>query len=66
MLTDAGALALALVALQLARRPPRGGYTYGLHRAEILSAQANGITLLLLAAWLGVRGGDPADRAGRG
>jgi len=53
MLTDAGALALALVALRLASRPPRGGFTYGLRRAEILSAQANGITLLLLAAWLG-------------
>jgi cobalt-zinc-cadmium efflux system protein len=52
MLSDAGALALALVALRLAKRPPRGGYTYGLKRAEILSAQANGITLLLLAAWL--------------
>lgn len=53
MLTDAAALALALVALRLAQRPPRGGYTYGLKRAEILSAQANGITLLVLAAWLG-------------
>lgn len=53
MLTDAAALALALIALQLAKRPPSGGYTYGLKRAEILSAQANGITLLLLAAWLG-------------
>jgi len=52
MLTDAGALALALVALRLASRPPRGGYTYGLKRTEILSAQANGITLLLLAVWL--------------
>jgi cobalt-zinc-cadmium efflux system protein len=52
MLTDAGALALAVVALQLSRRPPRGGYTYGLRRAEILSAQANGITLLLLGGWL--------------
>jgi cobalt-zinc-cadmium efflux system protein len=52
MLTDAGALALALVALRLASRPPKGGFTYGLRRAEILSAQANGITLLLLAAWL--------------
>src|SRR5262245_48620441 len=52
MLSDAGALALALVALRLAARPPRGGFTYGLRRAEILSAQANGITLLLLAAWL--------------
>jgi cobalt-zinc-cadmium efflux system protein len=52
MLTDAGALALALVALRLASRPPRGGFTYGLRRAEILSAQANGITLLLLSGWL--------------
>jgi cobalt-zinc-cadmium efflux system protein len=53
MLTDAGALALSLVAIRLASRPPRGGYTYGLKRAEILSAQANGITLLVLAGWLG-------------
>lgn len=51
MLTDAAAIALALVAIRLAARPARGGYTYGLKRAEILSAQANGITLLLLAAW---------------
>jgi cobalt-zinc-cadmium efflux system protein len=52
MLTDVVAIALALVAMHLAARPPRGGFTYGLRRAEILSAQANGITLLLLAAWL--------------
>ncbi len=51
MLTDAAAIALALVAIRLAARPAQGGYTYGLQRAEILSAQANGITLLLLAAW---------------
>ena len=51
MLTDAAAIALALVAIRLAARPVSGGYTYGLKRAEILSAQANGITLLLLAAW---------------
>jgi cobalt-zinc-cadmium efflux system protein len=52
MLTDAGALGLALVTMRLAARPPRGGFTYGLRRAEILSAQGNGLTLLLLAAWL--------------
>jgi cobalt-zinc-cadmium efflux system protein len=50
MLTDAAAIALALFAGHLAKRPPRGGYTYGLRRAEILSAQANGATLLALAA----------------
>jgi cobalt-zinc-cadmium efflux system protein len=52
MLTDAGALVLALVAMRLAARPARGDYTFGLKRAEILSAQANGITLLVLSAWL--------------
>ena len=50
MLTDAGALALALLALRLARRPPKGGFTFGLRRAEILSAQLNGATLVALAA----------------
>lgn len=50
MLTDAAAIGLALFAGRLATRPPRGGFTYGLRRAEILSAQANGATLLALAA----------------
>ncbi len=54
MLTDAGAIVLALVAMRLAARPPKGGYTFGLKRAEILSAQANGLTMLILAAWLGI------------
>ena len=53
MLTDAAAIGLALVTARVAARPARGGYTYGLRRLEILSAQANGITLVLLAAWLG-------------
>jgi cobalt-zinc-cadmium efflux system protein len=39
--------------MRLAARPARGGYTYGLKRTEILSAQANGITLLVLSGWLG-------------
>ena len=51
MLTDAAAIGLALVAMRLAARPAKGAYTYGLKRAEILSAQANGITLLLLVAY---------------
>ncbi|MGW1339672.1 cation diffusion facilitator family transporter [Kribbella sp. NPDC002412] len=51
MLTDAIAIVLALIAIRLAARPPAGGFTFGLKRVEILSAQANGITLLLLAAY---------------
>ncbi|HSO97824.1 MAG TPA: cation diffusion facilitator family transporter [Solirubrobacteraceae bacterium] len=50
MLTDAAALALSLVAARMATRPAGGAMTYGLGRAEILSAQANGLTLLVLAA----------------
>jgi cobalt-zinc-cadmium efflux system protein len=52
MLTDAASIALVLITARLAARPPTGGYTYGLKRTEIMSAQANGITLVLLAAWL--------------
>ena len=48
MLTDAGAIALALFAIRLTRRPPEGSYTFGLKRAEVLSAQLNGLTLLVL------------------
>src|SRR5436309_5933348 len=49
MLTDAGAIALSLVAIRLAARPAKGAMTFGLRRVEILSAQANGVTLLVLA-----------------
>jgi cobalt-zinc-cadmium efflux system protein len=52
MLTDAASVALVLITMRLAVRPPGGRYTYGLKRTEILSAQANGITLLVLSVWL--------------
>jgi cobalt-zinc-cadmium efflux system protein len=52
MLTDAAALALALFALRISQRPARGAMTYGFGRVEILSAQANGITLVLLGLWI--------------
>jgi cobalt-zinc-cadmium efflux system protein len=54
MLTDAASLALALLAARLAARPPTGRFTFGLGRAEILSAQVNGAALLVLAGVLGV------------
>jgi cobalt-zinc-cadmium efflux system protein len=50
MLTDAAAIGLSLVAARLAVRPAKGALTYGFKRVEILSAQANGVTLLILAA----------------
>ncbi len=68
MLTDAGALALALVAMRLAARPAGGAYTYGLRRVEILSAQVNGLTLAVLVVVFVVEGVrrllDPPDVPG--
>jgi cobalt-zinc-cadmium efflux system protein len=68
MLTDAGALALALVVIRLAARPAGGNLTFGLKRAEILSAQANGFTLLVLALLIVYEGIrrllDPPEPAG--
>jgi cobalt-zinc-cadmium efflux system protein len=68
MLTDAGAIGLALVAASLAARPPSRKFTFGLGRAEILAAQANGATLLVLAGVLALesvrRLFDPPDVEG--
>jgi cobalt-zinc-cadmium efflux system protein len=68
LLTDAGALAVAILASRFSRRPARGAYTYGFTRIDAVSAQANGITLLLLAAWFTVaavrRLFDPPDVPG--
>jgi cobalt-zinc-cadmium efflux system protein len=52
MLTDAAALGFALVASTMAARPAAGRWTFGYSRLEILAAQANGITLGLLALWI--------------
>lgn len=49
MLTDAGALALSLVILRYVQRPGGEALTYGRRRAEVLSGQANGAVLLVLA-----------------
>ena len=49
MLSDVGAIGGALWAMALAARPPAGKWTFGWKRAEILSAAANGITLLVVA-----------------
>jgi cobalt-zinc-cadmium efflux system protein len=68
MLTDAGALVLALIVIRLVQRPAGGHLTYGMRRAEVLSGQANGAVLLVLgvlviyeAIWRLIR---PPDVAG--
>lgn len=61
MLTDAGALGLALFAIRYAERAATPRKTYGYLRAEILAALANAVALLLMSfyilyeAWLRFR-----------
>ena len=50
MVTDIAALGASLWALRLATRPTTETLTFGLHRAEVLSAAVNGITLVVVAA----------------
>src|ERR1700735_2800100 len=49
MLTDAASIGLVLITMRLAARPPGGRYTYGLKRAEILSALTHGSALVVVA-----------------
>jgi cobalt-zinc-cadmium efflux system protein len=52
LVTDAIALGLAVAAAWVAAKPPRGRYTFGYKRAEILAAQVNGLVLGGLAVWI--------------
>lgn len=69
MFTDVAALALSLLAMALAARPPTPRRTFGLVRLEIVAALVNGATLLLMAglivleAWRRLR--EPAAIDGR-
>jgi cobalt-zinc-cadmium efflux system protein len=52
MLSDAGALAVALLAARLATRPPDSRQTMGYQRAEVLGAGLNAGALVVLAIWI--------------
>ncbi len=56
LLTDIGALVMALVAFWIARRPASRSRTYGYQRAEIIAALANGLTLWAVAAYIAYNG----------
>ena len=51
VLTDGVGIALALAAVILATRSRRPERTFGLYRLEVLSALANAVLLLAVAAW---------------
>ncbi|MGE0241457.1 MAG: cation diffusion facilitator family transporter [Parvibaculaceae bacterium] len=52
MLTDAGGLALALIAIRFAEKPATPQKTYGYVRMEVLSALTNAVVLLLLTLYI--------------
>ena len=52
MLADVAALALSLIAMRLALRPPSAERTFGYVRMEILAALVNGATLLVISGWI--------------
>lgn len=52
MLTDAGSLALAWLGFKLAERPADPARSFGWARFKVLAAFVNGLTLILLAAWI--------------
>jgi cobalt-zinc-cadmium efflux system protein len=70
ILSDVGAIALALFATAMAARPAKGRRTFGYHRTEILAALVNGIVLVAVAVvvFIGaaMRLGNPSDVDGLG
>lgn len=68
LLTDAGALAAALIAAVLAARPASMRRTYGFGRVEVLVAGLNALALVLVVGWVVIEGigrlADPAEVPG--
>jgi cobalt-zinc-cadmium efflux system protein len=54
LLSDVGAIGLALFAASLAARPAGGRMTFGYQRSEILAALSNGLLLVVVAIAVGV------------
>jgi cobalt-zinc-cadmium efflux system protein len=52
VVTDVIAIGLSLFAVTLASRTHAGRMTFGYHRAEVLAALANGLSLAILSIWI--------------
>jgi len=70
LLSDVGAIVLALIAARLASLPARGQRTFGYQRSEVLAALVNGLLLVAVSigiAWAAIgRLSDPPAIAGAG
>lgn len=65
MVSDVGALIVALIAIKIASKKPSTGYTFGLRRAPVLGGLINGISLVVIVVLIGLeaveRFEDPPD-----
>lgn len=70
VLSDAGAIALALFAAHLAAKPAAGRRTFGYQRSEVLVALVNGLTLVAISIAIAIaafgRFSDPPEIEGWG
>ena len=51
MVSDVGALTVALIALRLRHHKPNDGYTFGLRRAPVLGGLINAVALVAIAVY---------------
>jgi len=70
LLSDAGSIVLALIAVRLATLPAAGRRTFGYQRSEVLAALVNGLLLVVVSIAIAVaaigRFGDPPEIDGWG
>lgn len=70
VLSDAGALAVALIAVRLASLPATDRRTFGFQRSEVLAALVNGLALVVISVLIVIaaigRFGDPPEIDGAG
>jgi cobalt-zinc-cadmium efflux system protein len=70
VLSDAGAIVLALIAVRLAALPASGRRTFGYQRSEVLAALVNGLALVVISVLIAIaavgRFADPPEIDGAG
>lgn len=52
VLSDVLALGMTWLAMRQATKPPTGAHTFGFHRMEVIAAFLNGLSLLVITAWI--------------
>jgi len=54
VLLDFSAIGISLIAFRIANRPHSSKFTFGFHRVEIVAALVNGISLLIVSAFIAI------------